>query len=101
MHFRTFLLIMALTGPVACTDIPVLEGTSDAEALSAPFPTLVPIASLLATAPGTSQITQASTTALNARITALRSRAAGLNEPVVDTTTRSRMQGAIARAALR
>lgn len=101
MPFRTALLTIALTGPLACTQIPVLEGTRNETAQNAPFPVLVPISGLLAGAPVATRITPETTTDMNARITALRNRATGLNGPVVDADTRSDMRAAIARAALR
>ena len=101
MFFRPALMITVLTGIVACSDIPALEGTRNAAALDAPYPALIPRATILAGAPGTPQITPENSATLSARLAALRNRASRLTASVVDAGTRSRMQGAISRAALR
>lgn len=101
MIFRPAIFAAALIGGVACTEIPVLDGTRNATALAAPFPALIPRAAVLEGAPGAPQITPASSAALSSRLAALRNRATLMNTPVVDAGTRARMQAALARAALR
>ena len=94
-----FATILGLSG---CDDIPDIGSAQADAARNAPYPDLVPLDALLASAPSTApRITPASITATNDRIAQLRARAARLRGPVVDPATRSQMRAASARAALR
>ena len=92
------ILGLGLVACVGCADVPLPAGPATA---TGPFPDLVPLDTLLAQGPGEARITAATAGDLGARVAGLRGRAAALAGPVVDQATRGRMQGAIARAALR
>ncbi|MFZ3584062.1 hypothetical protein ACOI1H_18115 [Loktanella sp. DJP18] len=95
---RLLILCLLLAG---CADAPSLDGRISAAAAAAPYPTLQPLAPLLARAATPGQITAASTARMDGDTAGLRARAAALRGPVVDAATRTRMQGGVARAALR
>lgn len=83
---------------VACTQFPALDGTVPASAEAAAFPALVPLEPLLANIDATSTDTQATTGAINSRVSRLKSRAERLRRGVVDSQTRSRMTTGVVRA---
>lgn len=85
----------------ACAQVPQLDGTIDAAARDAPFPTLTPIGPILAQAQATSQVSAADVGDISARIAALQSRAAILRRPVIDNATRAAMARGVSNAALR
>lgn len=95
---RHLILCLMLAG---CADAPSLDGCISAAAAAAPYPTLEPLAPLLARAALPGRITPVSTIQMDGSAAALRARAAALRGPVVDAATRARMQRGIARAALR
>jgi hypothetical protein len=74
---------------LACTQFPDLEHRTDAAALEAPFPDLIPLGGLLAAAPAPSALVLAAPSA--DRLARLRARAARLRGPVIDRMTRIRM----------
>jgi len=79
-----------------CSDFPELDAAITPAARKADYPTLVPIDQLLASAQVV-QITDETATNLQGRISRLKSRAARLRGPVIDSTTRARLRAAIAR----
>lgn len=84
----------------ACAQAPVLSTSEGDDGGAAPFPRLLPLSQIQNGIP-VARVTTASVSELDARLARLRARAGDLNRPVVDPATRDRMQGAIARAALR
>lgn len=91
------IVLIAIAGLGACADFPEIDGTIDAAARNADFPTLQPLAPLLVAANQTgTQINPASVVNFDTRIAALRTRAARLRGPVVDAATRARMQRGVA-----
>ena len=95
---RLVLMCLLLAG---CADAPSLDGRISAAAAAAPYPTLQPLAPLLARAARPGRIDTASTLRMDGGVAALRARAAALRGPVVDASTRARMQAGVTRAALR
>ena len=93
-------LVLCLT-LAGCADAPSLDGRISAAAAAAPYPTLQPLAPLLARAAQPGRIDAASTRRMDGDVAGLRARAAALRGPVVDAATRARMRAAVARAALR
>jgi hypothetical protein len=100
MRLLTCIILFALS---ACTSFPELDGTIAPADENAAYPTLVPLAPLLAEAQGATQtrITPASIATLENRLGRLRGKARGLRGPVIDAATRARMRAAARRAALR
>jgi len=88
----------AITAAVlsGCSEFPELDAAITPTARQAGYPSLVPIAQLVAGAEQV-QITEESTTALHGRVSGLKGRAARLRGPVIDSTTRARMRAAITR----
>jgi hypothetical protein len=82
-----------------CADVPDLDGRISAQAAAAPYPTLQPLAPLLAQAAAPARVTPATTAAVDGDAAALRARAAALRGPVVDADTRARMTGGVAPVA--
>ncbi len=80
----------------ACTDFPELDAVVSEQAKRADYPTLVAIDGILSRA-NDAQITPATIGSLQSRIAHLRARAAHLKRPVIDQTTRSKLNAAIAR----
>ena len=93
-----FPLLIALAG---CATPPALDGRISAAAAAAPYPTLQPLAPLLARASAPPRITPQTTGRTQGAAAGLRDRAAALRGPVVDGATRTRMNQGVARAALR
>jgi len=90
-------VMIAIVGLSACAAFPTIDGTIDASARAADYPTLVPLDPLLAAAAATGgQISPASEAAFNSKIAALRVKAIRLRGPVIDAQTRSRMQRGVA-----
>lgn len=84
------IVLIAIAGLGACADFPEIDGTIDAAARNADFPTLQPLAPLLVAANQTgTQINPASVVNFDTRIARLRG-------PVVDAATRARMQRGVA-----
>ena len=94
----TVLVLIALCG---CAAPPALDGRISAAAAAAPYPTLQPLAPLLARATQPPRITAQTTSGTQGNAAGLRARAAALRGPVVDPATRTRMQQGVARPALR
>lgn len=92
-----FACALALSA-VACTQFPDLDGTVPASAEAADYPALVPLDPLLANIDAASTDAQATTGAINARVSRLKSRADRLRRGVLDSQTRSRMTTGVARA---
>jgi hypothetical protein len=92
---------LLMTGLGACAPFPVIETSIDAAARAAPFPTLSPLAPVLAEAATSTQITDASVVSADARIAGLRARAAGLQGQVIDPALRTRMTAGVDTATLR
>lgn len=91
------IVMIAIAGLGACTEFPALDGTIDAAAKSADFPTLQPLEPLLALVDqGSAQINPANVTSFAGRINTLRARASRLRGPVIDATTRAKMQRGVA-----
>jgi len=93
--------VIAILGVAACEQAPDIGPPVTEAERNAPFPTLLPLHTLLAQGQTVSRITPDTTADLTGRIANLRARAAGLNRPVVDPATRATMRAAVARAALR
>lgn len=88
MRITPVMLILGLALS-ACAAFPELDRAVPAEATRGPFPTLVPISTILN---GPAPVaTEAAAAALSGRVAALRARAARLRRPVIDRTTRARM----------
>jgi len=95
--YMRLIVMIAILGLGACATFPELDGTIDATAKSTDYPTLLPLAPLLALSDrGTPQITAASLADFNTRLAALRARAALLRGPVIGTAIRARMQRGVA-----
>ncbi|MEN8896811.1 MAG: hypothetical protein ABF248_12115 [Yoonia sp.] len=94
-----FLILGALACITACSDYPDLDSRIDDAARNAPFPTLQPMAPLLAKAAAAQdagRITPASVDAFDNRIDRLRRTSAGLRAPVIDAATLARMRRGVA-----
>lgn len=89
---RLLVLISALAG---CSEFPELSQAVSARARNAAYPQILPLDQLLASLPATAPGRETGT--LAARAAALRARARQMAGPVVDATTRTRMQAALAR----
>ncbi len=77
-----------------CTQFPELDATLTDEARRAPYPDLVPLSGLEARINGT-YTDPGTAPAIEARVTALKTRAAGLSGTVIDSGTRARMQAGV------
>ncbi|MEP1884919.1 MAG: hypothetical protein ABJJ12_07095, partial [Marinomonas sp.] len=75
----------------ACTQFPALDHTVTAEAEAAEYPTLVPIAQLLASAQVDSTDPVQTTAAIDARLAALRARAERLRGSVLTGREKQRL----------
>ncbi|MFT5630636.1 MAG: hypothetical protein ACI82I_001892 [Gammaproteobacteria bacterium] len=94
-----FILILALATTGACTAFPDLDARVDAATRNAAYPTLQSLGPLIAHASDletNGQITPASVAAFNSRIANLRSKAARLRAPIIDTATQTRMRRGVA-----
>lgn len=80
---------LVLTG--ACTQFPALDRTLTPELESAAYPALVPLAPVLASAQTTRVEPQRATAAIDARVAALKSRAARLRGSVLSGRERQRL----------
>lgn len=92
-------IIIALASLVACAEFPQLDGTIDAAARAASYPTLQPLAPLLANAASmqtTGQFSDAANASFDARVAQLQNRAARLRGPVIDAATRAKMRRGVA-----
>ncbi len=78
----------------ACTAFPELDGTLPPSADAADYPRLVPVEPLLEAAQEV-QITETTQSGIEARVAALKARAARLRGPIVDSTTRARMRAGV------
>lgn len=90
MRYLALSCLVAATTFTACSQFPELNEDAALGARDAPYPDLVPAATLRAQVPG-AQITNESRSAVDVRIARLRSRAARLKGIVVDGGTRARM----------
>lgn len=89
MRIALLVLCIALTG---CTRFPELDNVVSAETAAADYPALVPLEPLLANSAPVVADPVATSRTLNARVNALRARAAALQRTtIVDSTTRSRL----------
>lgn len=75
----------------ACTQFPDLNQSVSPEARNGDFPALVPVEVLRADAPP-QQVTDTTTTSLEARVAALRSRASRLKGTVLNRSARARLE---------
>ena len=80
----------------ACTQFPELDETVGPEAEAADYPALVPLEPILAEAAAAPERNAQTEDALEARTAALRARAAGLRQGVVDDETQERMKRGVA-----
>jgi hypothetical protein len=81
-------LIIALS---ACAEFPALDGTVSPAQANAPFPDLVPLASLIQQANEDGSASTLVEAAISARIANLRARASRLRGPVIPSSARARM----------
>jgi hypothetical protein len=89
-YFPTALVaLLVLTG--ACTQFPALDSTITPALDAAPFPALVPLAPVLASAQPAGLAPEMTATVLDARIAALQTRAARLRGAVLSGTERQRL----------
>lgn len=79
-----------------CSEFPALDNAVSASARHADYPGLLPLDQVAADSAG-AEATQAAIKGLAGRAAALRARAARLRGPVIDDTTRARLQAALAR----
>jgi len=90
------LISMAFAATLAaCTQLPPLEHTITAEMEAAEYPALVPIAPLLAEVQATNTQPQQETAAIDARISALRARAARLRGSVLSGSEQQRLSNGL------
>ncbi len=94
MPYRHVLLLLVLPVLGACAEFPELSGATPVSALAV-APELVPLDGLIAQASG-GQLTETTGTALAARASRLRARAALMRGPVTEPQTRARLEAAIA-----
>jgi len=91
---RTFLLT-ALTGSLmfgaGCTQFPALDRTLTPELEAAAFPALVPLGPVLAGAQQGGIVPQQAAATIEARVAALKSRAAGLRGSILSGAERQRL----------
>ena len=86
-------LMLCLLGMcAACTRFPELDAVESPDVQAAEYPALLPIETLLASDPPTA--TPEMQTGIDARAEALRRRAGALRGPVLDDTTRTRLDDA-------
>lgn len=88
---RRGILLLSGIALAACTQFPELDQSVSAEARNGAFPALVPVEVLLADAPQ-QQASDTTTTSLEARAAALRSRAARLKGTVLNSSARERLE---------
>lgn len=91
-HARTLAALgasLALTG--ACTQFPALDHTLTPELVSSQYPALVPIDPILAAARTRTTNPNQATAAIDARVSALRARAARLSGSVLSGAERQRL----------
>lgn len=79
---------------VACTEFPELDAALSVEARAAPYPMLLPVEELKARVDAP-RIAPKTASGIEARVAALRARAARLRGTVLDSPTRARMQAGI------
>lgn len=92
------LLFASLLPITACADFPALDGTVSSAARDAPFPTLIDIRPLVATA----QAGNEPPASLDSRITALQARAAALRaSDVIASSDSDRLATGVGTTALR
>ena len=76
----------------ACTEFPALDRTLTPELTNAEYPTLVPVAPLLASAQNTRVEPVRETAKIDARVAALRARAATMRGSVLTGAERQRLE---------
>lgn len=91
MHRGTYLSVFFVALLSACSQFPELDEDISREARRAPFPDLVPVEDLRAGLQ-TARITDETQTTLEARVAALRARAARLKRTVIDRNSRNRLE---------
>ncbi|MDO6731320.1 hypothetical protein Q4577_14910 [Marinovum sp. 2_MG-2023] len=90
MHLiRLCLCLVPLTLVLGCTQFPALDNSEGPDVAAAAYPRLLSIEELRAIPDSTTTLEVQ--TSLLGRLAALRARAAGLQSPVIDRATRSRM----------
>jgi hypothetical protein len=96
MRFIAFAKYAVLSATLmGCTQFPALDGAITEQGQNAQYPDLIPVETLLALSAPSAVSPEQTASGLNARVTALRNRAARLRGPVVDTNTRRRMQNGV------
>jgi len=95
---RFWLLLPALI-LASCAQFPELDGTVPPAAQAAPFPRLLPVDPILASTLPDAEANAALTRSVEARVAALRARAARLQRAsVIDAPTRARLERAMSNA---
>lgn len=92
MRLIAFVLPFALLG---CTQFPELDSAVSTNGQNTDYPSLVPIQSLLDQSRTTGPPPEQIVASLNARVLALRNRAARLRGSVIDANTRKRMRNGV------
>ena len=92
--WRAGLVFLALAG---CTQFPELDRTIGDEAEAADYPELIPLEPVLSRLDDPAEGNAQTEEALQARVAALRARAARLSGTVVDGQTQARMQRGVPR----
>lgn len=88
-RIRTRVALLLACGVAACTQFPEIDAVETPGVENAPYPELLPLDTLLESGPP--RATPEMRGDVEARAAALKARAAGLDGPVVDDATRSRM----------
>jgi hypothetical protein len=86
---------LVLATLMGCTQFPELDGAVSDSGKHADFPDLVPIQPLLAQSRTVGPTHEQTVAGLNARLLALRNRAARLRGSVIDANTRNRMRNGV------
>lgn len=89
-HALPLLTVLLLCA--GCAQFPDLDNALSEDAKNQPYPTLKPLAPLLEEAANSALPRPQTQANLTSRVTGLRARAAGLQRPVIDSTTRARMR---------
>lgn len=92
---RPALALSLLALGAACADIPALEGRVSPEVAAAPYPMIAPLGPILSRAEAltdSERTSPAMFVSVEARLAALRARAARLRGPVISPTDEARMQ---------
>ncbi|WP_338548790.1 hypothetical protein [Roseovarius phycicola] len=88
---RRTVILCGFIAVAGCTQFPDLNQSVSTEARNGNFPALVPVEVLRADAPA-QQVTDTTTTTLEARVAALRSRANRLRGTVLNRSARARLE---------